>query len=105
MLDIDSSNSPTYGDQYGSSYNPHYGENGYHPIFMFEGDTGDCLKASLRAGNVYTSRQIVAFVGPELKRLRKKYPHIKIIIRGDSGFATPGLYDFVKNWAAELCSV
>ncbi|MEI3615043.1 IS1380 family transposase, partial [Pseudogracilibacillus sp. SO30301A] len=101
VLDIDSSNSPTYGDQYGSSYNPHYGENGYHPIFMFEGETGDCLKASLRAGNVYTSRQIVAFVGPELKRLRKKYPNIKIIIRGDSGFATPKLYELCEKQSVD----
>ncbi|QKY70152.1 IS1380 family transposase [Lentibacillus sp. CBA3610] len=101
VLDIDSSNSSTYGDQYGSSYNPHYGKNGYHPIFMFEGETGDCLKASLRAGNVYTSRQIVAFVGPELKRLRKKYPNIKIIIRGDSGFATPKLYDLCEELGAD----
>ncbi|GGB52909.1 IS1380 family transposase [Lentibacillus populi] len=101
VLDIDSSNSPTYGDQYGSSYNPHYGENGYHPIFMFEGETGDCLKASLRAGNVYTSRQIVAFVGPELKRLSKKYPNIKIIIRGDSGFATPELYKLCDKLGAD----
>lgn len=92
VLDIDSSNSPTYGNQYGSSFNYHYGENGYHPIFMFDGETGDCLKATLRSGNVYTSRGVVSFVGPELKRFKRKYPDIKIIIRGDSGFATPELY-------------
>src|SRR5690625_3556380 len=101
VLDIDSSNSPTYGDQYGSAFNFHYGENGYHPIFMFEGETGDCLKAALRGGSVYTSRQIVAFVGPELKRLRKKYPDIKIIIRGDSGFATPELYKLCEELGAD----
>jgi hypothetical protein len=97
VLDIDSSNSPTHGNQHGSAFNPHYGENGYHPIFMFDGETGDCLKASLRSGNVYTSRQIVSFVGPELKRLRKKYPDIQIIIRGDSGFATPELYKLCEE--------
>jgi len=92
VLDIDSSNSSTYGDQYGSDYNSHYGENGYHPIFMFDGTTGDCIKANLRSGNVYTSRQIVAFIGAELKSFRKKYPTIDIILRGDSGFAMPELY-------------
>lgn len=102
VLDIDSSNSPTYGDQYGSAYNSHYGENGYHPLFMFDGVTGDCLKAVLRSGNVYTSRQIVAFIGPELKKLRKKYPNIKIIIRGDSGFATPELYKLCEAHGADF---
>ncbi|MCJ7840921.1 transposase [Lederbergia sp. NSJ-179] len=63
VLDIDSTNFPTYGDQYGSSFNFHYGENGYHPILMFEGETGDCLKAALRRGSVYTSRQIHVFYG------------------------------------------
>lgn len=92
ILDVDSTNFPTYGSQYGGAFNFHYGENGYHPLLMFDGETGDCLKAALRAGNVYTSRQIVAFVGPELKRLRKKFPNIKIILRGDSGFAMPELY-------------
>ncbi len=101
VLDIDSSNSPTYGDQYGSAYNSHYGENGYHPIFMVDGETGDCLKAALRSGNVYTSRQIVAFVGPERKRIRKKYPDIQIIIRGDSGFATPELYKLCEELGAD----
>lgn len=97
ILDVDSTNSPTYGDQHGSAYNFHYGENGYHPILMFDGVTGDCLKAALRSGNVYTSRQVVAFVGPELKRLRKKFPNIKIILRGDSGFASPELYKICEE--------
>lgn len=102
ILDVDSSNLPTYGDQYGSAFNYHYGENGYHPIFMFDGVTGDCLKAALRSGNVYTSRQIVAFVGPELKRLRKKFPNIKIILRGDSGFATPELYKICEEHGVDF---
>lgn len=102
ILDVDSTNSATYGDQCGSAYNPHYGENGYHPILMFDGVTGDCLKAALRSGNVYTSRQVVAFVGPELKRLRKKFPNIKIILRGDSGFASPELYKICEEHGVDF---
>lgn len=36
---------------------------GYHPLVVFDGLTGDLLKAELRAGNVYTSRKSVAIVG------------------------------------------
>lgn len=101
VLDIDSSHSPTYGDQHGSCFNAHYGEDGYHPLFVFDGTTGDCIKASLRSGNVYTSRQVVSFIGPVLKRFRKKYPEVKIIIRADSGFATPELFKLCETLGAD----
>lgn len=73
VLDLDSTNSATYGNQHGSAYNTHYGENGYHPMLMFDGLTGDCLQAELRAGSVYTSRQVVRFLGPTLTKYRIPY--------------------------------
>ena len=38
ILDIDSSVSPTHGDQEGSSYNGHFGCSCYHPLFVFNRD-------------------------------------------------------------------
>ena len=35
ILDMDSSDSPTYGKQEGSTYNGHFGYNCYHPLFVF----------------------------------------------------------------------
>lgn len=100
VLDIDSSNSSTYGNQFDSAYIFHYGENDCHPIFMLDGETGDCLKTSLCADKVYKSRKIVFFLGPELKRLKKEYSHIKIFIRQGSGFATPESYKFCDELGA-----
>ncbi|MBC8060553.1 MAG: IS1380 family transposase [Clostridiaceae bacterium] len=97
IFDIDSTNFQTFGDQYGSDYNSHYGSNGYHPLLMFDGLTGDLIKAELRSGNVYTSRQVVRFIGPILKRYITKYPSITKVIRGDSGFATPELYEISEK--------
>ena len=57
IFDLDSTNSETYSNQYGAAYNPHYGAEGYHPLLLFDGDTGELLKAELRSVNVYTSRQ------------------------------------------------
>lgn len=101
ILDIDSTNFETYGKQYGSAYNSHYSATGYHPLLVFDGLTGDLLKAELRSGNVYTSRKIVAFIGPLLKRYSNKYSCIGIYIRGDSGFALPGLYEIVEEHDAK----
>lgn len=97
ILDIDSTNFETYGKQYGSAYNSHYSANGYHPLLVFDGLTGDLLKAELRSGNVYTSRKTVAFIGPLLKRYSNKYRCVDIYIRGDSGFALPQLYEIIEE--------
>ena len=35
VLDMDSSESPTYGEQQGSAYNGHFGCTCYHPLFVF----------------------------------------------------------------------
>lgn len=97
MMDLDSTNLATYGEQHGSAFNTHYQAQGYHPLMMFDGLTGDCLKAELRAGHVYTSRQVVRFVGPEIKRYRKQSPWATLCIRGDSGFAIPALYQLAET--------
>jgi hypothetical protein len=36
VLDMDSSESPTYGEQEGSAYNGHFGSTCYHPLFVFK---------------------------------------------------------------------
>jgi hypothetical protein len=97
LFDIDSTNFQTYGDQYGSDYNSHYASNGYHPLLMFDGLTGDLIKPELRSGNVYTSRQVVKFIGPVLKRYIDKYSSVTRIIRGDSSLAVPELYELAEQ--------
>lgn len=97
LIDLDSTNCRTYGNQYGSNYNFHYSANGYHPLVAFDGLTGDFIKAELRAGNVYTSRQVTRFLGPILSRYSKKYSNIDRFIRADSGFATPQLYRLIEE--------
>lgn len=97
LWDLDSSNFSTHGKQHGAAFNSHYQTNGYHPLLMFDGLTADCIKGELRSGNVYTSRQVVRFVGPEITRCKKKCPGATICLRGDSGFAVPELYELAET--------
>lgn len=97
LIDLDSTNWQTFGNQYGSNYNFHYSANGYHPLVAFDGLTGDFIKAELRSGNVYTSRQITRFLGSIISRYSKKYPKIDRFIRADSGFAMPELYNLIEE--------
>ena len=50
VLDIDSSVSPTHGEQEGSAYNGHFGCTCYHPLFVFN-QFGDLERCALRPGN------------------------------------------------------
>lgn len=97
ILDLDSTNLSTYGHQEGSNFNYHYQAVGYHPLVMFDGMTGDLLKIELRNGNCYTSTNVVDFIKPYLEYQDSKHPNIFRVIRGDSGFAVPGLYEIAEK--------
>ena len=54
VLDIDSSVSPTHGEQENSVWNGHYACTCYHPLFLFN-QFGDLERCSLRPGNVHSA--------------------------------------------------
>lgn len=54
VLDMDSSVSPTHGDQESSVWNGHFGCTCYHPLFVFNQD-GDLERCALRPGNVHSA--------------------------------------------------
>ncbi len=54
ILDMDSSVSPTYGNQEGTAYNGYFQCTCYHPLFCFN-QFGDMEQASLRNGNVHSA--------------------------------------------------
>jgi hypothetical protein len=54
VLDMDSSVSPTHGEQEMSVWNGHYACTCYHPLFVFN-QFGDLERYALRAGNVHSA--------------------------------------------------
>jgi len=97
IFDLDSTHSDTFGNQEKSDYNAHYQTNGYHPLVAFEGLTGDFLKAELRSGNVYTSNGVADFIRPLFDHYQETVPVSSILVRADSGFATPELYELCEE--------
>lgn len=97
FIDLDSTHSDTYGNQESSSYNAHYGTMGFHPLVAFDGATGDFLKAKLRPGNVYTSNGVVELIQPLIEHYNETFPETSLFVRGDSGFAVPGLYELCEK--------
>ena len=98
ILDLDSTNVKTHGHQDESTYIYHYGTTGYHPMVLYDGLTGDLMKFMLRKGSEYTSTGVANFLEPVLISLQKAYPEAMILVRGDSGFAVPDLYDLCEKY-------
>ena len=92
ILDLDSTLLDAYGKQEGRAFNFHYRSNGYHPLVCYNGMTGDLVKIQLRDETEYSSTGVVDFLQPILDEYLNDYPAIRILLRGDSGFATPDLY-------------
>ncbi len=81
---------------YGSNYNSHYGNTGFHPLLCYNGLNGDPLKGLLRSGNVYTSRDYRKFMEPLFQQYVKM--GIKMQMRADSGFAANKFYEFCEQY-------
>ena len=92
ILDLDSTLLDAYGNQEGRAFNYHYQANGYHPLVCYDGMTGDLIKIQLRDGTKYSCTGVVDFLQPILDEYLEDHPSIKLLLRGDSGFATPELY-------------
>ena len=92
ILDLDSTLLVAYGKQEGRAFNFHYRSNGYHPLVCYDGITGDLIKIQLCDGAAYSCTGVTNFLQPILDEYLNDYPTIHLLLRGDSGFATPDLY-------------
>ncbi len=97
LLDIDSTDDPTHGQQEGTAYHGYYGQHMYHPLLIFAGDTAQLLTALLRPGNVHASRGVVHVLRVIVRAMRARWPDVTIEIRADGGCAVPALYTFCEQ--------
>ena len=93
ILDMDSSESPTYGQQEGSAWNGHFGCTCYHPLFVFN-QFGDLERCLLRPGNVHSAEDWRSVLEPVIARYRER--GLDLYFRGDAAFAKPELYELLE---------
>jgi hypothetical protein len=97
LLDFDSTDDPTHGEQEGSYYHGYYRQHMYHPLLVFDGHSGHLITALLRAGNTHASNSSVALLKRIVSRLRERWPEVEIELRADAGFAVPALHDYCER--------
>ncbi len=93
VLDMDSSESPTHGEQEMSVWNGHYACTCYHPLFVFN-QFGDLERCALRPGNVHSADGWDGTLKPVVARYQRKVS--RIYFRADAAFAMPGVYEYLE---------
>ncbi len=97
ILDLDGTDDPTYGGQQLTFFHGYYDQYMYHPLLIYDADTGELITAVLRPGNKHASYGAVSVLKRIVPKLKEAFPKVEIIIRGDAGFAVPELYEYCEE--------
>jgi Transposase DDE domain group 1 len=84
VLDLDATDIPVYGHQPERFFHGYYDSYCYLPLYIFAGD--QLLCARLRPSNVDGAFGALDEVKRIVAQLRGKWPKVRIVLRGDSGF-------------------
>jgi len=102
VLDIDSTDDPTHGQQQLSFFHKYYDQHMYHPLLIFDGERGQLVSAVLRPGNAHAARGAMGVLRRIIRRLKHRFPHVQIVVRGDSAFAVPRVLRMLEELDREL---
>jgi hypothetical protein len=95
VLDLDATDDPVHGDQLGRFFHGYYREYCFLPLYVFCGK--HLLGSWLRPANIDASAGALEKVTMIVGRLREKWPGVKIVLRGDSGFCREPLMHFCEE--------
>ena len=83
-LDLDATDDPIHGQQEGRFFHGYYGDYCYLPLYIFDRDWP--ILAWLRTSDRDASSGAVGKVEKIVAALRRRFPHLHIRLRADSGF-------------------
>jgi len=104
-IDFDPTDDPTHGQQELSFFNGHYGRWCYLPVvgtLTFNGErTQHLVTAVLRPGNAHATRGVIGILRRLVAKLRVAFPHARLRVRLDGGFASPAVFTFLETAGVE----
>jgi Transposase DDE domain group 1 len=95
VLDLDATDDPTHGNQEGRFFHGYYKNYCYLPLYIFCGEQLLCAK--LRTADRDAADGSLEEVQRIVARIRARWPNVKIILRGDSGFCRDALMDWCEK--------
>jgi Transposase DDE domain group 1 len=85
ILDLDATDDPVHGEQEGRFFRGYYDHYCYLPLYVFCGR--HLLAAKLRPGSADAASGAVDEIARMVAQIRCRWPKVRILLRGDSGFA------------------
>ena len=95
ILDLDATDDPLHGHQEGRFFHGYYDCYCYLPLYIFCGR--HLLAAKLRRSTIDGSAGAVEEVARIVAQLRRYWPRVRILLRGDSGFAREALMTWCET--------
>lgn len=95
VLDLDATDDPLHGHQAGRFFHGYYKNYCYLPLYIFCGEHLLCAK--LRPADIDAAAGSAKQVARIVEQIRARWPNVRIILRGDSGFCRENL----MRWCEE----
>jgi hypothetical protein len=95
VLDLDATDDPIHGHQLGRFFHGYYDSYCYLPLYIFCGEHLLCAK--LRPSDIDAAAGSVKQLAKIVEQIRRQWPKVRIVVRGDSGFCREPL----MRWCEE----
>ena len=96
-LDIDDTDDMVHGGQQLALFNSHAGGHCFQPIHIFEATSGKPILSLMRPGKRPAGEEIARVLWHVIHRLRKHWPKVRILIRGDGHYCAPEVLDLLRR--------
>ena len=95
VLDFDATDNPLHGQQEGRFFHGYYDAYCYLPLYVFCGQ--QLLCAYLRPSRIDGAKHAAAILKLLVTRLRQRWPAVRIVFRGDSGFCRQRILNYCER--------
>ena len=96
-LDLDAVDDPAHGHQQLTFWHGYYDQNQYLPLFLTCPDNDQFVMLSLRPGNAHAALGADDDLQYLVTRLRQAWPDVVIVVRADSAFGIPRMYEVCER--------
>ncbi len=96
-LEIDDTDDRVHGQQQLAMFNTHAGGYCFKPIKIFEAKSGKPVIALLRPGKRPSGKEAARVLRTVIRRIRKHWPKVAILVRGDSHYCAPETLDLMQE--------
>jgi hypothetical protein len=100
VVDVDTTDVELHGSQEGRFFHGYYDEYCYLPLYIFCGE--HLLGVRLREANIDASAGSLREIERVVGQIRRHWPQVRVVLRGDSGFCRDELMSWCEDHAVEF---